>query len=488
MEALLVWTSKRAVLTHHYDISEMEDLDVHTGFPGLQLDITGQAERINRLYTQITLCFPDRIEGPGLRTEVIDNLERGLARLSRKFPWVAGKVIKDDDGFKIAPTETYLGLVVKELQDGATVPTWEELRRADFPFSMLDEDAIAPCKTMVEPDAERPVLLAQANFVKGGLLLTFNAQHGSMDMAGQGQVITLFAKACRGEDFTKEEVGVGNMQRTGRIPISGDEMPGATDCPDLKPREVVEDGEAKEKPREVPPRAPSDTLEWAYLDFPAASLSSLKQLASQTLATDMTFVSTDDVLTAFIWQSITRARQPRLDNPRSTPTTLTRNVDVRRHFNLSPTYPGLMIAATSHTCSVDDLVSHKSLGALASDLRVALDPDSLRKSAGFQATAISQNKDAAAQRSIAALSNPSFDVRLSSWAKEKLYDLDFGSCLGQPEAVRRPKFINGAREGLVYFLPKGRDGSIMVGICLREEDMGRMRLDGEVVRWSRWIG
>lgn len=464
----------------------MDEFDPAMKLQDSILDILAQTERINRLYTQITLCFPIRVDSPSSRTEIIDNLERGLARLSREFPWVAGKVCQKDSAFIITPAETAPSLVVKGLQDDATLPTWDELKQAKFPFHMLDEDAVAPCKTMVEPDADRPVLLVQANFVKGGLLLTFNAQHGSMDMAGQGQVVALFAKACRGEEFTKDEVETGNMQRKDRIPLHDHRTPDASDSPRPKQEAAILDLEAKAKPHEAQQRANSNVLDWVYLDFPAVSLSDLKNLASQTLTPDVTFVSTDDVLSAFIWQSITRARQPRVGSPMSTATTMTRNVDIRRYFDLPPTYPGLMTTATSHTHSVDDLVNQKSLGAVASGLRAALDPDSLRNNAQIQATAIARDKEAVAKRTIAALSNPSFDVRLSSWAKEKLYDLDFGPYLGRPEAVRRPKFINGAREGLVYFLPKDRDGGVVVGICLRDEDMERLKVDEEVLQWSKW--
>lgn len=462
-----------------------KELDIETGFQGFQLDTLGQTERINSLYTQITLCFPTRIDdSSSTRTETIENLKRALARLSNTFPWVTGKVVQNDHVFRITSVETCLGLIVKEIQGDATVATWDVLKQQNFPFRMLDEDVFAPCKTMCEPDAERPVLLIQTNFVQGGLLLTFNSQHGSMDMAGQAQVITLFAKACRGEDFTEGEVETGNMQRVDHIPLADENNPGYIDSPTPKPEKVDQEAGAHAKSRESQPSAPSHALVWAYLDFPAASLTSLKKLTSQTLAVDTAFVSTDDVLSAFIWQSITRARRPRLDSPRSTPTTLTRNVDVRPHFDLPPTYPGMMTTATSHTYPVDDLINQKSLGVVASGLRAALNRGLLRNNAIGQATAIARNRDAAARRSVSAL----LDVRLSSWAKEKLYDLNFGPCLGQPEAVRRPMFKDGAREGLVYFLPKGRDGSIVVGICLREEDMERVRMDKEVLQWSRWVG
>lgn len=466
----------------------MEDIQVESDLEGLTLDILGQAERINRLYTQLTLCFPVRDDSLSFRAEVIDNLERGLVRLSKEFPWIAGKVVQDDDVFKVIPAKTALSLVVKELRDYDTVSTWDELKHANFPFHMLDEDVVAPCKTMVEPEAERPVLMVQANFVRGGLLLTVNAQHGSMDMAGQGQVVALFAKACRGEEFTKDEVEIGNMRRTGRIPISDHEIAYHCEPPNPRQEEVAQDA----KPHEAQPTTPLDALVWAYFDFSAASLSSLKEVATQTLntlnCTYPGFVSTDDVLTAFIWQSITRAREPRLDHPWATVTTLSRNVDIRRYYDLPSTYPGLMTSETRHPCRVDDIVEHRPFGVVASGLRAALNPALLRMGVQSRATAIARNREAVLQRNIAAMSDPRFDVRLSSWAKEKLYDLDFGPCLGKPEAVRRPKFGNGAREGLVYFLPKGRDGSIVVGICLRQEDMDRLRTDKEVLRCATWIG
>ncbi|KAL1883315.1 hypothetical protein Daus18300_000373 [Diaporthe australafricana] len=468
----------------------MEPNDVSKPFEDLPLDILGQTERINRLYTQITLCFPIPDGPPSSRTEIIDNLNRGLPQLSFSLPWVAGSVVQDDGVFKIRPSRAAISLVVRELDDDTTVSTWDELQKADFPFRMLDEDAIAPCKTMVDPGGERPVLMVQASFVKGGVLITFNAQHGSMDMTGQAQIMTLFAKACRGEQFTEDEVNIGSMQRTARIPLPDDDTMNDSDSQNSRPQETAENVKPDKRIHTPPFSVPPKILIWAYFEFSSASLSNLKTLANQHLTGEATFVSTDDVLTAFVWQSITRARQPRLDSPRPIPTTtLSRNVDVRRHFNLPPTYPGLVTTATSHLSDVDDLLNQRSLGAIASELRAALDPDALRNNAQSQAAAIATKRGpAAAQRSVMASNDPSLDVRLSSWAKEKLYSLDFGPGLGQPQAVRRPRFGDGAREGLVYLLPKARNGAVVVGICLREEDMERMKVDGEVLRWSRWIG
>jgi hypothetical protein len=90
--------------------------------------------------------------------------------------------------------------------------------------------------------------------------------------------------------------------------------------------------------------------------------------------------------------------------------------------------------------------------------------------------------------SFAATSTPELDVRLSSWAKEDCYDVDFGAKIGKPEVIRRPHFLEGAREGLAYFLPKTRNGEIVVGLCLRDEDMKRFKADIEIVEYGKYIG
>ena len=75
---------------------------------------------------------------------------------------------------------------------------------------------------------------------------------------------------------------------------------------------------------------------------------------------------------------------------------------------------------------------------------------------------------------------------LSSWAKLDCYELDFNLGLGKPDSVRRPQFV--PVESLIYLMPKRLDGEIAVGICLRNEDMERLRADEEFAKYGRYIG
>ena len=75
---------------------------------------------------------------------------------------------------------------------------------------------------------------------------------------------------------------------------------------------------------------------------------------------------------------------------------------------------------------------------------------------------------------------------MSSWAKEKCYELDFGGLLGKAKAVRRPSFE--AWEGLCYFMPRTLDGEIAFAICLRDDDAQRLIADKEFLEMGAYIG
>jgi len=151
-------------------------------------------------------------------------------------------------------------------------------------------------------------------------------------------------------------------------------------------------------------------------------------------------------------------------------------------------YPGILQNMTYHTFSLQKLVD-EPLGGVASHLRAAVDPktSSLKYNTCALATFLhrsdSLNK---ASVSITATIDPSSDIMLSSWAKVNCYDLDFNLGLGKPESVRRPRFD--PFESLIYLMPKAREGEIAVAICLRDEDMERLRADVEFKEHARYVG
>ncbi|KAI9856191.1 MAG: hypothetical protein M1813_009208 [Trichoglossum hirsutum] len=453
------------------------------------LDILGQLPFL-KIYTQICLCFS--VADASSHSAIINTLTNGLERLSASFPWIAGKVVNEGSGegnsglFKFRPLEKIPRLVVKDLRHDPSIPTMDALRQANFPFSMLDENFIAPCKTLPRSSDQSadsaPVFLLQANFITGGLLLTFVGQHNTMDMTGQGHVIRLFSKACRNEQFTSEELSSGNLARCNLIPLlddsykQGSELVYQTMKP--TPSYPISDGTNSHP---VPPPPPKCT--WAYFAFHPSSLTALKSLATKTITLPSGYISTDDALSAFIWKSIIRARLPRL-NP-TAESTIARAVNVRPYLGIPQTYPGLIQNMTYHTYTLQKLVE-EPLGGVASQLRLALEPKT--SNLGYHTRALATFLNRTPDKSIisfVATLDLSVDIMLSSWAQLDCYGLDFNLGLGKPEAVRRPQFD--PVESLIYLMPRTLDGEIAVAICLRDEDMERLRRDEEFEKYAKYI-
>lgn len=143
-----------------------------------------------------------------------------------------------------------------------------------------------------------------------------------------------------------------------------------------------------------------------------------------------------------------------------------------------------MLNMKSQRCVIEELMK-EPLGGLASKLRSALDPKTRAYESSALATLIHRSPN---KNLISFCSNldPNTDIALSSWAKLNSYELEFNLGLGKPEAVRRPQFI--PIEGLIYFMPKDLEGGITVAICLREEDMKKLRIDEEFSKYAKYIG
>ncbi|KAF2227703.1 transferase [Elsinoe ampelina] len=441
------------------------------------LDVFGHQPPLHKLYTQITLCYA--VADARAIQANIEVIREGLGVLAKSFPWTAGQVVRDEEGnLRIQSLDKAPRLTIKDYSNDKEMPSLEQMRQARFPFSMLNESIVAPCPTLSHSiDGPVPTFLVQANIIRGGLLLTFNAGHDVMDLVGQHFIMHLLSKACKGQPFTPEDLTIGNPNRPSMIPLLDTTYhPG----PELDPQRLPP---APSDPAPTSPFPPSPAT-WSYFLFSPTSLTTLKSHTTTTLPPTSPLISTDDALTALVYTRLTAARSPRL--PASTPINLARAVDARRYLSLPAAYPGLCQNMTYHTFTAENLTS-LPLGAIALHLRRAVDPAASDVGFRTRALATALARASARERSgfsfTAGVDGPK-DMMLSSWSKVGMYEVDFG--WGEPEAVRRPSF-DGV-EGLVYFMPKRGDGEVVVGVCLRGEDLERLRKDEVWGRWAEFVG
>jgi hypothetical protein len=117
----------------------------------IPIDIFGQ--QILPIYTQICFGFP--VKDAQSYPRIVDTLDSALNKIYAQFPWLSSHVINDgatgkSSGVsKIRVRGNKPRLFVKDLRDESCFPTMEALRVIGFLIDALDEDFIAPCKTLI---------------------------------------------------------------------------------------------------------------------------------------------------------------------------------------------------------------------------------------------------------------------------------------------------------------------------------------------------
>ncbi|KAK4697079.1 hypothetical protein P7C71_g943, partial [Lecanoromycetidae sp. Uapishka_2] len=153
-----------------------------------------------------------------------------------------------------------------------------QIAKARGPIPLLDGKTLGPVKAFPETYEETesdpaPVIVIQANFIKGGLLLDAAAQHNFIDGGGLFQCLRLFAKAMRGEDFSNIEIEQGNRDRRNLIALLNGNEP-LLDHSHLRCPPLSESQRTKQSTEAQPSAA------WYYFRFPARKLVQLKSQAN----------------------------------------------------------------------------------------------------------------------------------------------------------------------------------------------------------------
>jgi len=447
-------------------------------------DVMGSLPMLKRY---IVVCLAFTLDDTSTsRSEAERSLHDAVDRFGQAFPFLTGQVVMDGrrEGHsgrpKVIPLQDHIQLDVKDLDE---FPSMQEIREAQYPFSMLDCKVLAPsiASSWSSEGFQQiaPVLMLQANFIRGGLLLTFAGNHMMMDMTGLGMTISLFSKACRAEPFTREEVLQGNQPRGNVVPLLGDKYQPGPELDDslVKPRAMEE----KNNPSldSVAVQAPQYPPKWVYFNFTAGNLTQLKEQAgNQTVAP---YISTDDAVGALCWQSLARARLPRLGS--HVRTVFARPISARKYLGLQGYYLGHMVDMVYE--AEEDVWQHR-LGDIAGRLRqLLLQDEKIAYHTRAFATMLSRLADKN-QIANGARLDLNRDIILSSYANIRCCELEFGPALGVPDAARRPRME--AWPSLLYMMPKSRNGDIAVAFCVSEEDLAILRRDEGFMAYADYLG
>lgn len=352
-------------------------------------------------------------------------------------------------------------IIVKDLR--ATFPhTYAGLKSKAFPVSAFDADIL--CRRSVWPSAgERlPVSLIQANFIKGGLILTWCIFH----MFGDGTTFytwsKVWAEECRraqgleiAEPVQLPEAIFNDRERvmrsSGRNSGSLDNHPEYTLLPFTPPG--------------APPKMLSPDHCGQIFYFSPASLTSLKAEASPANATepsDQQWVSTNDALSALLWRTVMAVQSP-LDSLEGDPVSVFNIAIDGRQRTEPPVHPrtlGCFLEYVAVSAPIRKILGSASLADLAILIRKAIQ----RADNQFTddvITLVDKIEDVDRLVPTAFLDVPGFNCVQSSWVNFELYSLDWGSLLGgRIDSVRAPYV--GVINGLQVVLPVLPDGGIEV--------------------------
>lgn len=448
-------------------------------------DVIGQLPLL-KSYSHLCLSFP--IEDSSPRDEIANKLQAAALKLTTAIPLLAGKVISQGRGpgnsghFKAVPCSLWTSpnTIVRFKDCSDVCPSHDELVKAKGPVTMLGGDILCPRKAFPasyeETDSDpAPVVAIQANFIKGGLLLDCAAQHNMIDMSGIEQVLRLLATLMRGEEIPPLAIEQGNRDRRNMIPL-------------LKSTEPLRDHShlrrAKPGEKQTALVEPDSPYRWCNFRFSSASQARLKALASKPSEHNsaVSFISTNDALSAFCWQRIITARQHR----RRSPTTISkfcRAVDCRRALGVPKEYMGHMVQIATSYLTFQELET-LPLAAVASVLRESVNDVNNEYTVRSWTTLIANEPDKSTIV-FGGKFNPDTDVGSSSWAHVNLCREEFGT-LGKPSLIRRPNFIPLRSD--VYFLPHTEAGDIDALVCVNELDFEALTVDGEWNTYTEYIG
>ncbi|OJJ97389.1 hypothetical protein ASPACDRAFT_53627 [Aspergillus aculeatus ATCC 16872] len=355
--------------------------------------------------------------------------------------------------FQTLDTRDATHILVKDLRD-SYVSNYADLKHQYFPVAAFDADTF--CRRSVWPSTgERmPVSLVQANFIRGGLVLTWCILH----MAGDGNSFSTWTAIWAEESRRAQGLEI----------VAPIQLPDAV----WKDREQVTKpsgrnaGELEHHPEYTllpftpsgaPPKMTSLNHRGQVFYFSPDSLAALKVEASPGNATepsDQKWISTNDALSALLWRTVMAVQSP-LDTLEGDPVSV---------FN----YVAVILP-------IRKMLSTLSLADLAIQIRKAI----LRADKQFTddvVALVDRLEDVDRLVPTAFLDVPGYNCVQTSWLNFKLYGLDWGSLLGHRiEAVRVPHIgcINGAQ----VVLPVLPDGGMEILVGVEESCLDRLLTD-----------
>ncbi|KAK3313995.1 trichothecene 3-o-acetyltransferase [Apodospora peruviana] len=415
--------------------------------------------------------------------EVHRILQAGYEALAKRLPVVGAEAVPDPDSKQagvlklqaLPADDDARRILLKDLQASGAFPmSYAELKAKNFPLSAFDGEILTRRSVWPVAGDRLPVSLVQANFVQGGLILTWCILHTFGDGNSFLTWTKVWAEECRraqglpiSDPVVLDPAMFADRERvmkpSGRNPGRVQDHPEYTILPFT--------------PQGPPPKMLSASHRGQIFYFSKESLAALKAEAAPANAsdpTDQTWISTNDALSALLWRTVMAVQSP-LDTLQGDPVSVFNIAIDGRLRTDPPVHPrtvGCFLEYVAVSAPIRDMLSSLKLADLAVMIRKAL----LKADNQFtdDVTALVEKlEDVDRLVATAFLDVPGYNCVQTSWTNFELYGLDWGAALGGAiQAVRSPSV--GILNGLQVVLPVLPDGGMEILVGVEESCLNRL--------------
>ncbi len=313
------------------------------------------------------------------KDQIITSLKTGLQNVLSCIPLLGGTLLNDSKANRMCvlrENHVPIKLGVHHLEDDDSFPTYEKLAKDGFPIEVFTSNAAAftpPGSNVAgfRRDDGCPVAVFQANFIKGGLILTVAIIHLCADAKSIDHTYMLWANSSKA---AREGSEMPTFQPTlDRSYFNVAIKPSLAEAESLKQNVkgfIYPD--LTEESNYGPVNLPETSIQMYH--FPAHSCEKLKKECWPKETGK--YVSTYDCVVGVTWRAMTKARLPFLKSlTPSSKTTYNHAVDARNRFgSLVPNkyFGNAFIMTCSKPITVESLLSDKGLALAAQAVRESI--------------------------------------------------------------------------------------------------------------------
>jgi aryl carrier-like protein len=479
-------------------------------------------------YMGLVFYFPLRPDATF--EETFANMQAGLNRTFELIPALGGKMIscsKDEIGYSDGDLSVAVPpfghpardrLVYKDLSD--VLPAFETLREGGFVPSAFKDEMVLRQDTF--PQLPADILVAQANFIKGGCILAVDLNHCCLDGVGAIIAIKAWAENCRylqgdssatcswydAESFNHSLPEVLHE-------LEGYARPLEEIDPDvwgLLPFVPSDDVVAKHSLRQAgplgrPPRYPLHSMwplpaaerkmDTTLFLIPPEKVELLKADVTRDAAADGATPSISDTVQAFLWRSALRARYAvtKAKGQEFSPddySILELPIDGRPYFSslLPTTYMGSLLTLNRTSMPLDELCAPTtSIARIAQVLRTSA--ARMTPSLIHDAFTLLQSLPDHSRFSTANMGLDHMHAMISNMILFQMGEISFGDAYfangGEPASMR-PQLERGAgRFRFLVVFPLKKDGGVELVLGTFPEEREMLERDEEFGRYARLV-